>query len=118
VTLNMVLEGLRARAVEFKKLSVTLDGAALLQEVIGQLESCANDYSRVCSISEAAKLSGYSEDHLRLLVRLGKIPNAGRKHAPRIRECDLPRRPYRQISQEQSVQYDPITDAQSLKARR
>lgn len=45
------------------------------------------------NLREAATLSGYTEDHLGRLVRDGKIPNSGRKHAPRIRRADLPIKP-------------------------
>jgi hypothetical protein len=45
------------------------------------------------TLSEAARESGFSADHLGRLVREGRIPNAGRPHAPRIRRADLPRRP-------------------------
>ncbi len=34
----------------------------------------------------------YSADHLGRLVREGKLPNAGREGAPRIRLQDLPRK--------------------------
>ena len=44
-------------------------------------------------LKEAARESGYSADHLGRLVRDGKIPNAGRRNAPKIRRIDLPRRP-------------------------
>ena len=44
------------------------------------------------TLTEASELSGYSVDHLARLVRDGKIPNAGRPRAPRIRRGDLPRR--------------------------
>lgn len=42
------------------------------------------------SLTEAARVSGYTPDHLGALVKKGKIPNAGRSGAPRIRRCDLP----------------------------
>jgi len=42
------------------------------------------------TLVEAAKLSGYTADHLGALVRRGQIPNAGRKNAPLIRRADLP----------------------------
>ena len=42
------------------------------------------------TLVEAAALCGYSADHLGNLVRNGKIPNVGRKHAPRVRRADLP----------------------------
>ena len=42
------------------------------------------------SLVEAAAVCGYTADHLGSLVRSGKIPNAGRSDAPRIRHGDLP----------------------------
>lgn len=46
--------------------------------------------SESLSLGEAAALSGYTADHLGQLVRAGRIPNAGRRNAPRIRRGDLP----------------------------
>lgn len=51
----------------------------------------AND--EVLTLEEAARESGYSKRRLRELVAEGRVPNAGRKHAPRIRRADLPLRP-------------------------
>ena len=42
------------------------------------------------TLGEAAALCGYSADHIGTLVRQGRIPNVGRKHAPRVRRADLP----------------------------
>jgi hypothetical protein len=42
------------------------------------------------SLTEAARASGYTPDHLGRLVAHGKIANAGRTNAPRIRRQDLP----------------------------
>ena len=42
------------------------------------------------TIKDASRLGGYSEDHLGRMVRERKIPNAGRKGAPRIRRADVP----------------------------
>ena len=44
------------------------------------------------SLAEAARLSGFSADHLGQLVKRGKIPNAGRTGAPRIRREDIPQK--------------------------
>ena len=46
----------------------------------------------VLSLQEAADESGYSAAHLGRMVRDGKVPNAGRPGAPRIRRRDLPRK--------------------------
>lgn len=45
------------------------------------------------SLTDAARASGYTADHLGALVKRGKIPNAGRSGAPRIRRHDLPQKP-------------------------
>ncbi len=67
----------------------------------GTLESAATDLEQALAqgddellgLAAAAKQSGFSVDHLGRLLRSGAIPNAGRKHAPRIRRADLPIRP-------------------------
>ena len=64
------------------------------------LESCAAELEATLrkrdettlSLTEAARESGYSADHLGRLVRDGRIPNAGRPGAPRIACSHLPRK--------------------------
>jgi hypothetical protein len=63
------------------------------------------------TLAEASVESGYSERRLRELVAAGEIPQAGRKHAPRIRRGDLPRRPG---GGKDAGSYDPESDAASL----
>ncbi len=69
-------------------------GARLLARCADELEEAlrASDDASL-TLTEAARVSGYSTDHLRRELREGHIPNAGRKHAPRIRRGDLPRKP-------------------------
>jgi hypothetical protein len=68
------------------------------------------------TIAQAAAESGYSEDHLARQIREGKIPNAGRPGAPRIRRADLPRKP-RVVTAGAGI-YDAGADARSLLADR
>ena len=64
------------------------------------LDRCADDLEATLrerdettlSLTEAARESGYSADHLGRLVRDGRIPNAGRPGAPRIARSHLPRK--------------------------
>jgi len=42
------------------------------------------------SLRSASRECGFTADHLGALVKRGRIPNAGRKGAPRIRREDLP----------------------------
>jgi hypothetical protein len=78
-------------------------------------------------LTDAANRSGYSRDHLARLVRQHRIPNSGRRGAPRVRLRDLPIRPG--VTPEPDAHagddadlthrcYDPGTDARSLASRR
>ena len=42
------------------------------------------------TVAEAARISGYSRAYVGDLIKRGKIPNAGKHHAPRLRRQDLP----------------------------
>lgn len=65
--------------------------AALTARHLNELEAAlSQQHDELLTLSQAATLSGYSEDHLGRLVRDGKIANAGREHAPRIRRGDVP----------------------------
>ena len=52
----------------------------------------ANWETEELTLTQAARACGYSADHLGRLIRDGKIPNAGRTNAPRVRRTDLPRK--------------------------
>ena len=68
------------------------------------------------TLEAAALASGYSVETLRKLVAHGTIPNAGKKHRPRIRRADLPRRAGQRtdVTEQASTTYDPEADALSL----
>lgn len=69
-------------------------GAVLLEAVAGELEAAVRDFEgEVLTLDEAARESGYSVDLLGRMVREGKLENAGRPGAPRIRRADLPLKP-------------------------
>ena len=64
------------------------------------LDRCADDLEvtlrerdeTTLTLTDAARESGYTREHLGRLVRDGKIPNAGRPGAPRIARRHLPRK--------------------------
>jgi hypothetical protein len=62
--------------------------------ILAELDAviCDTD-SEPLTLARAAEESGYSVDHLARLVRAGRIPNAGRPRAPRVRRSDVPKRP-------------------------
>jgi hypothetical protein len=77
-----------------KRRRALVDGASLCDEILRDFESSfAVHANEALNLQEAAEESGFSSDHLGRLVRDGKIPNAGRPNAPRIRRADLPRKP-------------------------
>jgi hypothetical protein len=90
-----------------------VDPRKLIEVLTQQLENGLKaQENAVLSLQEAAKVSGYSAEHLRKLV--GKsIPNAGRKHAPKVRAGDLPRKPRRNSA----TLYDASADAARLMSR-
>lgn len=45
------------------------------------------------TLEEAADIGGYSYSHLQHLVAEGQLENMGEKGSPRIRRCDVPRKP-------------------------
>src|SRR4051812_27002109 len=67
------------------------NSARLWDIAAAELESALQLFNgETLSLTEAARASGYTADHLGALVKSGKIPNAGRKSAPRIHRHDLP----------------------------
>ena len=67
--------------------------AVALESCAAELEATLRERDETTlSLTEAAKESGYSTDHLGRLVRDGRIPNAGRPGAPRIARSILPRK--------------------------
>lgn len=65
-------------------------GAQTAQELADELIRISDEDF---TLKEAAIVTGYSTGHLGRMIRRGKIPNAGRKTAPRIKGRHLPRKP-------------------------
>ncbi len=67
--------------------------AVALESCAAQLDAALQERDEATlTLTDAARESGYSTDHLGRLVRDGKIPNAGRTGAPRIARRHLPRK--------------------------
>ena len=70
--------------------------ATLIESLADELEESLTSFdSELLTLHEAGAESGYTPDALGRLLRQGTIPNSGRPNAPRIRRCDLPRKPGR-----------------------
>ena len=110
-------EAVFARACE--SLHSQVDAAALVREVIASIRAIREtSLAEPLSLTEAARRYGYSPDHVGRLVRAGKLPNAGRKNAPRVLGRDLVTHRKPKLAPVASKAYDPDTDARSLRVRR
>jgi hypothetical protein len=117
MTLDDLLGAWRRSATEMREWGDDR-GAAVLDRAVVQLdEAIRSVQSEAMRLAEASRESGYTADHLARLIRTGKLPNAGRRHAPRVRRADLPCRANR-IARESAERYDPAADARSLLGRR
>ena len=81
--------------------------ADVLESVSVELEQRLDEWAtQALSVSEAAVESNYSEDHLRELVRTGRLPDnrpPGSEGRITIRRCDLPRKPTAEQSSVENV---------------
>ncbi len=72
-------------------LGVEINGAALAKEIVASIrEIRRRSVDEALTLTEAARESGYSRDHLGRELRAGRIPNVGRPNAPRIERRFLP----------------------------
>jgi hypothetical protein len=103
-----------AEADAMHRRGVMVNGAGLCSEILTDFRAVmASQGEFVLSLPEAAARSGYTAEHLGRMVRDGRISNAGRRGAPRIRAADLPRKPPALVPSGPRA-YDPSADARTL----
>jgi hypothetical protein len=118
MTVAELIDRWEARCAELRQLRATVDGPTICEQAIADLRNLSVlEASEVLGLRAAAERSGYSVEHIGRLIRSGKLRNVGRKHAPRVRAQDLPRR-VQQVATGQSAVYDSSSDARSLRSRR
>lgn len=84
----------KARAKNLRQWAGASEAAKAWETAAAELEAVlSTEEDQLLDLQQASATSGYSADHLGRLVRQGRIPNAGRQNAPRIRLADLPRKP-------------------------
>lgn len=116
MTATELLDRLRARAAEFRALDARVDGARLIEEILVELEPVVSGKdAEALTISEAARRSGYSADHLGRLIRNGTLRNVGKVGAPRVLAGDLPRKAKAQVAALNRSAYSPASDARFLR---
>lgn len=94
------LDPLRDLADTWEEEAETLRGRGAHRQAEA-LESAAEDLQKRISYwtkkplspAKAATESGYTADHIRRLIREGKVPNAGDESSPRIERRHVPRKP-------------------------
>lgn len=105
---------LRATLAEFGPPS----SSALCSRFLADLEELwASQDDAELTLDEAAEVSGYSTDHLRRLVRTGRLSahRVGRRLF--FKAGDLPRKPL-PVDRVPERKYDPIADARQVTDRR
>ena len=117
--LEQTIAGLETRRDEWDRLGVEINGAVLCDDIIRELKSLIDTQEKkLYTLSQAAAMCNLSVDHLGRLVREGKLPNAGRRGAPRIRGADLPQPRLREsVATSRGSSYDPAADARKLGSR-
>jgi len=89
-----ILDRWTKRRDELRKLHATVDGAVICDEILADLDALQRaDDADLLTLAQAATASGYCADHLGRLIKAGTLTNYGRRHAPRVRRSDLPRKP-------------------------
>jgi hypothetical protein len=115
VSATDLLDRWETRRGELARLHAQVDGAALVEEFLTDLESLTAAEPAV-SLAEAARSSGYSADHLGKLIRSGRLKNHGRLHAPAVRLSECPKKPA--LAASIGTAYNADADARSLRVRR
>lgn len=96
-------ESLRARLVgrraELARLGALVQGDRLIDDILADLDGIEREErGESVKLSEASRACGYTADHLRVLIRSGKLTDYGRPHAPRVRLDELPKKPGHQAA--------------------
>lgn len=113
------LDQIRAKAAELRDSFGDDARARALEWAVSLMESAIHEgFDERLTLAQAALRSGYSAEHLARLVRVGTLPNAGRRGSPRIRAGDLPVRPQRAVAAARPHAYDPVADARAIAGRR
>lgn len=90
--------------------------AEAFRRAAAELEAArAAEMDQILTLDEGAREAGVSADHLRHLVSAGRVPNAGRKGAPRVRRGDL--LALRRRPRDAGTTYDPSADALAIVQR-
>jgi hypothetical protein len=81
----------RSRAQFLRDFGGTPEAVKLWETAAAEFEEWFEEFQgEALTLAQAAEESGLTIDYVGALVRQGKLANAGKKNAPRIRRADLP----------------------------
>lgn len=94
MTLQHLLKYWRQRHEIYVADGALVSGAKVAEQVIRDLELAINSGAAddLVTLSEAARLSGFSADYLRRLIRGGQLEDFGKPHKPLLSVESLPRK--------------------------
>jgi hypothetical protein len=85
-----IIATLREAAAEHERVGSQVDGARFCRQWADRIEAIERGWwTEVLTLHEAAHDLGVPYSKVQKAVANGRIPNVGRKHAPRVRRCDL-----------------------------
>lgn len=85
-----IVAELREQAREHERLGGQVDGARFCREWADRIEAIYRSWwTETLTLHAAAEEQRIPYWKTQKLVAQGRIPNVGRKHAPRVRRCDL-----------------------------
>lgn len=87
---NEALAALHDLQNRLASMEAMVNGANLIDQVLSIVTPALDQPEPLHSLSEAARITGYSADHLGRLLRDGVIPNHGQKGRPRVRVSEIP----------------------------
>lgn len=98
----------------FERFGALVDPARLCGEFLRDLHDLqVGAGEELLPLREAALQSGYSPEHLRRLVRDGRLPRHGKGRRLLFRSADLPRKAAA-VDRSSAGAYDPIADARAI----
>lgn len=104
----------RARAAELRRTAAAEGPAVAFECAAGELADAIGEAAdELLTLPQAARICGYTADHLGRLVRAGILTNRGRRNAPRLRRGDLPMKPGALPAEERA---DPLFLARRIAA--
>src|SRR2546428_2662528 len=107
----------RSRRDELARLGALVDGAKLCDEVLAEFEAVTTaEDDQWVTLDLAAEISGYHKDHLRRLVRQGKLRFIRRGRRLLFRVGDLPKKPIL-VDVQPIAAYDARADARRVAHR-